>query len=91
MAGFVVLCPPVPASITDEMILAQKKKGTRGTVISTGLDPRVVEQKALIERFARLGLEHRFSFAEKDGHWYPQDLSQRIDEALLHLETGKCP
>jgi len=85
--GFIVLCPPVPENITTKEIDVLKNKGVRGTIITTGRDPRVKEQKGLIEKFKKVGFQYQFSFSKKDGHWFPKDLSGRIDQALGHINN----
>lgn len=85
--GFIVLCPPVPENITEKEIEVLKNKGVRGTIITTGRDPRIKEQKGLIKKFKKAGLQYQFSFSKNDGHWYPKDLSGRIDQALDHINN----
>lgn len=85
--GFIVLCPPVPENISEKAIDNLKKKGVRGTIITTGRDTRIKEQKELIEKFKRIGFQCQLSYSEKDGHWYPADLSARIDQSLDHINN----
>ena len=85
--GFIILCPPIPENITEKEIDTLKQKGVRGTLITTGRDPRIKAQKGLIEKFKKAGFQYQFSFSEKDGHWYPKDLFDRIDQSLAHINN----
>ncbi len=88
-AGFVVLCPPVPESLRDEDIVRAKSRGVRGTILTTGLDPRRETQKALADRFARQGLDGRLIVEKNTGHWYPDNLAELIDAAIAHIRSGR--
>ena len=70
--GFVVLCPPMPEELKDEAIEAARQRGVRGTIITTARDKRLPQQFVV---FANVG------------HWYPKNLDQKIDQAILHLRN----
>ena len=85
--GFVTLCPPMPEGFSAEAVAAARDRGVRGTVLTTEMDPRVEEQREMVTVMEREGLPHEFIVAPNTGHWYPADLSVRIDQALRHI-TG---
>ncbi len=80
--GFVVLCPEVPATISDDDILAAKARGLRGTLLTTEADNRVEQQRALIERLEKSGLSVDFHLTPAIGHWYPDDFEALLDRAI---------
>ena len=88
--GFVVLCPEVPDTISNEKILAAKTRGLRGTLLTTEADNRVDRQKTLMDRMEKLGLPAVFHLTPGIGHWYPQDFETLLDGALGRIfDTGK--
>lgn len=87
--GFVVLCPEVPQTISDEAILAAKARGLRGTLLTTEQDNRVEAQRALMGRMEKLGLPVEFHLTPNIGHWYPNDFEALLDRAIgLILPSG---
>jgi predicted esterase len=88
-AGFVVLCPPVPETLRDEDILRAKKRGVRGSILTTELDTRLGAQRALADRFVRQGLDVRIVVEKNTGHWYPDSLADLIDKAIAHIRSGR--
>ncbi len=58
--GFVALCPEVPVTVTDADITAAVKRGLRGSLLTTELDHRVEAQRAVAERWKKLGLDGEF-------------------------------
>jgi len=87
--GFVALCPEVPQTISDEVILAAKARGLRGTLLTTELDNRVEPQRALMNRMEKLGLPVEFHVTPNIGHWYPKDFEAMLDRAIgLILAAG---
>jgi ankyrin repeat protein/L-ascorbate metabolism protein UlaG (beta-lactamase superfamily)/predicted esterase len=88
--GFIVLCPEVPTTISDEDILAAKARGLRGMLLTTEADNRVEQQRALMSRLEKSGLAVDFHLMPSIGHWYPEDFESRLDRALgFVLETEK--
>jgi hypothetical protein len=85
--GFVALCPEVPKSLSDAAIAAAKKRGLRGTLLTTELDRRVEQQRALAERWKAAGLDCAFDVTPDIGHWYPKDFEARLDAALARLKS----
>ncbi len=88
VSGFVALCPdPSGSTVTNENVAAAKQRGLRGTVITTGLDPRVDEHRKMTELFSLEGLQYQYMVSPGEGHWIPDDLAARIDQAVGHIRN----
>jgi predicted esterase len=85
--GFVILCPPMPDNITAAEVSAARDRGVRGTIITTELDNRVEAQRAMADLFRDNGLQYQFTVTPNIGHWYPEDLPERIDQAIAHIRN----
>jgi predicted esterase len=83
--GFVALCPGKPENFSVEAIGAAGDRGLRGTILTTEMDPRVGEQREMVAVMEREGFPHEFHVTPDTGHWYPEDLAERIDEAIRHI------
>jgi hypothetical protein len=51
-------------------------------------DGRVDQQRAMSDIMEEAGLVHQFHITPDIGHWYPDDLAQRIDDAVRHIFEG---
>jgi predicted esterase len=89
--GFVVLCPEVPTTISDEDILAAKTRGLRGSLLTTEADNRVEQQRALMDRLEKSGLAVDFHLTPDIGHWYPNDFEALLDKAIGFILQAKEP
>ena len=87
--GFVALCPAMPENFTAEAVMAAKERGVRGTLLTTEMDGRVEEQRRMAEIMEEVGLPHEFYITPNVGHWYPDDLGERIDRAVAHIREGR--
>jgi predicted esterase len=85
--GFVVLCPPKTESFTEENIKEANKRGLRGTILTTEMDPRLPEQKEMVKVFEAEAFPHKFVVTPDIGHWIPKDLNIQIDEAIEHIRN----
>lgn len=85
--GFVILCPPMPDNITEAEVMEARKRGVRGTIITTELDTRVPDQRAMADLFRETGLQYQFILTPNIGHWYPEDLPEIIDRAIAHIRS----
>ena len=83
--GFIALCPPLPEDVTEEDIRQAAGRGIRGTILTTEMDQRLPDQRKLADNFSRLGLQYQFAVTPNVGHWYPEDLDRRIDQAIAHI------
>ena len=85
--GFVVLCPAKPEPFKPTDISSARDRGIRGTMITTEMDPRIEQQREMINLFKQEGLQYQFVVTPNIGHWYPEDLDEKIDQALIHIEN----
>lgn len=83
--GFVVLCPAKPDDFSSEKVGRAGARGIRGTLITTEMDPRLPDQKDMAAIMEAQGLLHEFIVTPNIGHWYPENLSELIDTAILHI------
>lgn len=82
VCGFVALCPGRPDGLSDEAIAGAAARGLRGSVLTTEMDPRLPEQKEMVEAMEKAGLRHRFVVTPDVGHWIPDDLATQIDDSI---------
>ena len=85
--GFIILCPPMPENITETEAARARDRGVRGTIITTELDRRVPAQRQMADLFRDTGLQYQFILTPNIGHWYPDDLPERIDQAIAHIRN----
>jgi predicted esterase len=85
--GFVVLCPARPNDFTAEKIAEAQKRGIRGTLLTTEMDPRLPDQKKMAEIMKTMELPHEFIITPNTGHWYPEGLDKKIDAAISHIRN----
>jgi len=85
VSGFIVLCPAKPESFTDDKILAAKERNVHGSILTTEMDPRLAEQKEMVEDLKRLEFQYQFVVTPNIGHWFPEDLDVKIDHAIDHI------
>lgn len=81
-AGFIALCPAIMGSFTEENIKKAAERGIRGTILTTEMDPRVSQQKEMVEMLKKEKLQHEFVITPNVGHWIPDDLSEKIDSSI---------
>jgi len=80
--GFVILCPPVPERYAPDAIARIVARGQRGMLLTTEMDNRLEEQRKLASAFEAGGVLLRFEVTPNIGHWYPQNLAEKIDEGI---------
>jgi predicted esterase len=83
--GFVVLCPAKPDGLNSEEIEAAVHRGIRGTLLTTEMDGRLDQQREMVDIMTAEGLPLVFHVFPDIGHWYPEDLGERIDAAIAHI------
>jgi predicted esterase len=83
--GFMVLCPAMPDGLTPERFREARDRGIRGTLLTTEMDRRLDRQRRMDEVLTQKGLPHEFYVTPNIGHWYPKDLSERIDRAINYI------
>ncbi len=80
--GFVVLCPAKPEGFTSARVRTAAQRGLRGTLITSEMDGRLEDQKAMARIFDLESLPCEFIVTPDIGHWYPEDLDVQIDRAI---------
>jgi len=83
--GFVVLCPAKPEDFTAKKVAEAKKRGLRGTLLTTEMDPRLPDQKEMAEIMKAQDFPLEFIVTPDIGHWYPENLAEMIDAAISHI------
>ncbi len=83
--GFVVLCPAKPEDLSPDEIAAASRRGVRGTLLTTEMDGRLDQQREMADIMKKQGLPLVLHVSPDIGHWYPEDLAERIDEAISHI------
>ncbi|MCP4213820.1 MAG: hypothetical protein GY765_04140 [bacterium] len=77
--GFIALCPPKPENFSKEAVVEAAKRGLRGTIITTEMDPRFKDRRYMSDIFKEAGLQYQFVPTPNIGHWFPKDLDIKID------------
>lgn len=85
--GFVLLCPAKPENFSAGDVARARSRGIRGTLITTEMDNRLDQQREMVKTFMQEGLQYQFVVTPNIGHWYPEDLGEKIDQALLHIDN----
>jgi len=80
--GFIVLCPAKPDSFTLKNVKGAKARGIKGTLLTTEMDTRLDNQKEMAEIFRDQEFPCEFIVTPNIGHWFPEDLDQKIDTAI---------
>jgi len=89
VAGFIALCPAKPDSYNEANLLDARERGVRGTILTTEMDPRLEVQKETVKMLESSGLKYRFVVTPNIGHWFPENLSALIDDAIEHIRKEK--
>ena len=63
-------------------------RGVRGTLITTEMDPRLQDQKAMASIMKAQGFSLRFIISPDIGHWYPENFGRMIDAAIDHIREN---
>ena len=90
VAGFVVLCPAKPESFTVVNVREAKARGLRGTLLTTEMDPRLSVQKEMAMVFRSEGFPLQFVVTPNIGHWFPEDIEVKIDQAIDHIRLKQA-
>ncbi|MDF2531083.1 MAG: hypothetical protein K0Q65_664 [Clostridia bacterium] len=85
--GFVALNPDTPKEFLEEKIIAAKDKGIKGYIITGDKDQSYQQQKDMMDAFHRLGFRCQMDVIEGWGHWFPEDLSERIDKTIGYINS----
>lgn len=85
--GFIGLCPVTPLEFSLERVKVAAAKGVAGVFISGDKDFALPKAKEMAAVMAEGNLPLDFTVLPGLGHTYPQDLPQRLDDALTKLES----
>jgi predicted esterase len=88
-SGFVSLCPAKPESFSAELVREAKKRGIIGTILTTEMDPRLPDQKLMSEILKKEKFPCEFIITPDIGHWFPEDLDVKIDNAIRFILEGR--
>jgi acetyl esterase/lipase len=85
VSGFVVLCPARPEGFTAGKVREAARRGIRGVLLTTEMDLRLEDQRAMADLMAQESLSCDFLVTPDIGHWYPEDLDRKIDQAVAYI------
>jgi len=85
MAGIISLCPPAAEGLDAEKAAGMRERGLRAVLLSTEMDGRLEQQKAMVETMEAAGVPVRLVVTPDIGHWFPEDLDAQIDEAIAFI------
>jgi hypothetical protein len=66
-----------------------KHRGVRGTILTTEMDPRLSDQKKMNEILKTVNFPCEFIITPDIGHWFPEDLDNKIDNAIDFILKGQ--
>ncbi|QVK17605.1 hypothetical protein KHQ81_12210 [Mycoplasmatota bacterium] len=80
--GFISLCPDEkPHSFTKENVMNACKRGIKG-VFMEGEQSIVPVEEEMVSVFNEVGFPYEYYINKGIGHWYPEDLSDKVEQAL---------
>jgi len=83
--GFIALCPDKPESFEKENIKTAMDNGIKGVILTGNKDGCYEDQKEIMNTFTEVGLKCEIVVKDDFGHWFPEDLDERIDNALDYI------
>lgn len=89
VAGFISLCPAKPDNFSAEQVREAKERGVLGTLLTTEMDPRLPDQKEMARIFETESFPLEFIVTPNIGHWYPEDMEAKIDQAIDFIRRGR--
>jgi predicted esterase len=89
VAGFISLCPAKPDNFSAEQVREAKERGVLGTLLTTEMDPRLPDQKEMARIFETENFPLEFIVTPNIGHWYPEDMEAKIDQAIDFIRRGR--
>lgn len=78
--GIVVLCPGLMEEHLDSEINLLSSKLNHVTIITGEKDGFIEKQKIFVDRLKEAEVEHKFMIIENLGHWFPDNLSNLLDD-----------
>jgi len=83
--GFIALCPDKPETFEKKNIKTAMDNGIKGVILTGNKDGCYEEQKEIMNTFTEVGLKCEIVVKDDFGHWFPEDLDERIDNALIYI------
>lgn len=83
--GFISLCPVKPQSFNIKDVNIAKEKGIKGCILTGDQDLSLVDQKQMIDDFREAGFPYEFDITEGLGHWFPDDLSDKLNRYISFI------
>lgn len=83
--GFIALCPDKPEIFKEDNIRMAIDNGIKGVILTGDKDGCYDEQKEIMNTFKEVGLKCEIVVKDDFGHWFPEDLDERIDNALEYI------
>jgi predicted esterase len=80
--GFISLCSQKPKSFTKNNIEIANQRGIKGVFMEGEEDTPVQEVEEMIKMFKELGVPYQYNTNKGIGHWYPEDLDDKLEQAL---------
>ena len=61
-------------------------RNVRGILLTTEMDPRLPVQKKMAEVFKSENFPLQFIITPNIGHWFPEDLDEKLDQAIEYIQ-----
>lgn len=87
--GFIALCPERPETFTRENIVTMIQKNVRGVILTGEKDGDKAEQENVVKDFIALAFPHKSKVSSGLGHWFPENPSDQIDEAMGYIQSER--
>lgn len=85
----IALCSLKPKVFNQENLVFVAKKGTKFIFIEGEKDVPVKDVEKMIEMCKNAGIPYEYYINEGIGHWYPEDLENKLDKALKFILEEK--
>lgn len=83
--GFIALCPDKPEDFSKELCENARQRGTRGVIMEGELSEGESAMREMAAVFKQVGFPHKLIINEGIGHWYPDDLAEKLDTAIAFI------
>jgi dienelactone hydrolase len=83
--GFIALCPDKPKEFSKEICLRARERDVRGVIMEgeeSGIGDDIKEMESI---FKEVGIPYQLIINRGEGHWYPPDLPQKLEQALAFI------
>ena len=83
--GFIALGPDKPEGFSRELYENARQRGTRGVIMDgeeTCNNPELQEMESVLKE---VGFPYELTINKGIGHWYPDDLAEKVDKAITFI------